>query len=69
LVARANILADVAAAYSSSRQKYERARYRGDTDRADEAMAEMQQIEHCITVVETNTSWRAALTARRNGES
>lgn len=68
-MARANILADVAQAYQHRRDRYEAARYRGDTDRADQALAEMQQIEQCITVIETNTSWRAGLPARRNGGS
>ena len=66
-MARHTIPADVALAYSHSRERYERAQYRGDTDRADQALAEMQQIENSITVIETNTSWRAMLAARRGG--
>jgi hypothetical protein len=58
---RHSILADVALAYGHSRDRYVRAMGRGDTDRADDAMSEMQQIENSITVVETNTAWRAML--------
>lgn len=62
---RHSILADVTLAYGHSRDRYERAMGRGDQDRADDAMSEMQQIENSITVIETNTEWRAVLERRR----
>lgn len=53
------VLEDVASAYMASRQSYDRAARRGDTERADQALSEMQEIERCVTVKENSTSWRA----------
>jgi hypothetical protein len=54
-----SVLEDVAMAYVHSRQSYDRAASRGDTERADQALSEMQEIERCVTLHETSTSWRA----------
>lgn len=64
---RHSTLAEVAGAYSESRNRYELAQHRGDTERADQALADMQEIERCVTVVENNIAWRATLASRRGG--
>lgn len=63
------ILADVASAYIESSMRHEQYRSRGDHDRADDYLAEMQMIEKSVTVVETNTNWRTVIAARRKAES
>lgn len=60
------VLEDVASAYMASRQSYDRAAGRGDTERADQALSEMQEIERCVTVQENSTSWRT-IRGRREG--
>jgi hypothetical protein len=64
-----SVLSDVALAYGHSKQNYERAAGRGDFDRADEAMSEMQEIERCVHVHETSTSWRSTISARLKREA
>lgn len=63
---RRSVLEDVAMAYVQSRQSYDRAAGRGDTERADQALSEMQEIERCVTVHENSTSWRT-IRGRREG--
>lgn len=55
---RRSVLEDVAVAYVGARQNYDRAAGRGDIERADQALSEMQEIERCISIHETSTSWR-----------
>jgi hypothetical protein len=52
------ILGDVTLAYGQFNERYRQATHRGDYDRADEALSVMQEIERCVSVNETSTSWR-----------
>jgi hypothetical protein len=53
-----SILREVAVRYLHALQRYQRHSGRGDVDRADDAFSEMQEIESCVTVIETSTAWR-----------
>lgn len=53
-----SLLGDVSIAYFHARQRFEQSSNRGDVDRADEALADMQIIERCVTVHESSTEWR-----------
>lgn len=53
-----SILKDVALAYLQANERYEQATRRGDFDRADDALSDMQTIERCVSVNETSTAWR-----------
>lgn len=53
-----SLLRDVSFAYVRRYERYERATARGDVDRADEALAGIQAIEHSIAVIERDRSWR-----------
>lgn len=65
------ILADVTAAYTESRQRFERHAHKGQHDQADIYMSEMQEIERCVHINEISTSWRRTIGARwkREGRS
>lgn len=52
------LLQDVTRAYSQARERYTQAQYRGDVERADEALTRMQTIEDCIAVTERSRVWR-----------
>lgn len=52
------ILRDIAVAYFYALQSYEQHSSRGDVDRTDEALSQMQQIERCVSVRENSTAWR-----------
>jgi hypothetical protein len=55
------ILCDVTLAYGQFSDRYQQAMRRGDFERADDAMSVMQEIERCVTVNETSTSWRRTI--------
>jgi len=57
------VLSDVTIAYGHFRERYEQAMCRGDYDRADKALSVMQEIERCVSVKETSSSWRSAVIA------
>lgn len=65
---RRSVLADVTAAYSESRTRFEQYADRGEHDRADDYMSEMQEIEACVTVIELSTSWRRTIETRLKRE-
>lgn len=67
-MSRRSILADVVDAYGESRARHDQYRGRGDHERADEYLSEMQEMENCLTVIETSTSWRHTIETRRKRE-
>lgn len=52
-----SLLRDVAVAYYRHMQTYEQG---FGTDRGDDALAGMQQIEQSVSITEHNTAWRQA---------
>lgn len=46
-------LKDVARRYSRAMERYDQGMARGDQDRADQALADMQEIERSVTIIVT----------------
>lgn len=46
------VLKDLTRRYGHAMQRYDQAMYRGETDRADDAMSEMQTIEQSVTIIQ-----------------
>lgn len=44
-------LKDITRRYGHALERYEQGMHRGDTKRADDALAEMQEIESCVTII------------------
>jgi hypothetical protein len=63
------ILGEVTTAYGQFSERYQQAAHRGDYDRADEALSVMQEIERCVAVNETSTSWRNTIAGIRKKEA
>jgi hypothetical protein len=63
-MSRSNVLADISVAYTDSQRRYQQYADRGNHDKADEYLSEMQEMERCIQVHETSTSWRRTIAAR-----
>ena len=67
-MSRRSILAEASAAYQESRARHDQYRDRGDHDRADEYLSEMQEMEACLTVIENSIAWRRTIDARHKRE-
>lgn len=64
-----SLLCDVADAYYHIRQRFLQYSRRGDTERADEAFSEMQEIERSIQIREVTPGWRQTVAARLRREA
>jgi hypothetical protein len=68
-MSRHTVLQDLTMAYHESRVRFEQYADRGQHDRADEYLAEMQEMERCVQVQEVSTSWRRTIEARKRREA
>ena len=62
------VLSDVTLAYQDSQSRYRQYADRGDFLKADIYLAEMQEMERCVTVTENSTAWRRTISERVNRE-
>ena len=67
-MSRRSILADVSRAYVESAQRYQQYADRGDFDRADIYLSEMQLMERDVHVQETSIEWRRVIAERKARE-
>jgi hypothetical protein len=52
------LLREAAFKYVRAAERYERHQARGNADEADDALADMQTMERCLTISEHSSEWR-----------
>lgn len=59
-----SLLRDVCRTYEAARRRYVNEQARGCSERADEALSEIQTMERCLSVTEHSQEWRRPVVKR-----